>query len=134
MKILFCIAMFLAIDASVVRALDIASDTWSRTVNLEYTEEACCSGVNGACGATKQESVFQDEIFDTDEFSLTKQEPPTKTEKKTAASNKVEIDVKDDLKTAEKQKLFYPNKRLIIVLGALFGFVFIYFLKKRRKK
>ena len=134
---LMCITMIMLMSVSFGYAADTDLDIWNSIINSQTDTEACSNGSDDCAPSKKELNGFQYKKPDDNKVSLKKQESavkaPAKTKKKAVVLNEEKADIKNNLKSPEKQETSRLKTFLPGIIGAAFGFMFIWFYRKRRK-
>ncbi|MBU2529843.1 MAG: hypothetical protein KKD35_02285 [Elusimicrobia bacterium] len=134
MKIIY-IAILLVISISFAHA-ESDLDIWNKALKSQSSEEACTKA-DAPCAKIKTETSLPDSSSSVKESSLEKKGSAVKTQSKTKKNpvmlNVEKIDIETATEPLEKQVIPSLKITLSVILGAIFGFMFIYFIRKRRR-
>ena len=134
MKI-FYIATLLIISLSLAHA-ESDLDIWNKALNPQSSQEAC-TALKGSCSETKVKTLSSGKTIDAQSSSLEKKgsaiKMPSKAKKNPVVLNVEEIDIETAAEPLEKQVRPFLKITLSVIVGAMFGFMFIYFYRRWRK-
>ncbi len=129
--------MIMLMSVSFGYAAETDLDIWNSIIDSQTDTEACSNGGDDCAPSKNELNGFQYKKPDDDEVSLKKQEAAVKssakTKKKAVVLNEEKADIKNDLKPLEKQEPSCLKTCLPGIIGAVLGFIFIWFYRKRRK-
>ncbi len=134
MKILLASIILLMPLAFTLAESDV--DIWNSIIDSRSNSEAC-SASGESCSEPEKElkgvvrAASGKSAASFEEKTPIK--PMIKPERTTSAFNKIPLNIKNISRPAVKKESPYLKTCLTMTLGVLFGFVFLYFIRKRRK-